>query len=253
MSAENQPESEGKKPDGRKRNGKPKGDRGNVNLCGAKTKRGTPCRAIGMSNGRCRIHGGKSTGPSMEGRMALSEAKVKTGERQRIYFNYLREDEQVENRIPYDAKLIVEDEIFLIEIRQKRIMERIHQIEIMKVEDPDIEYIKEPKKTGENPEVDPDTGQMEWKPVYAMRDVQQNIKHTARTTSLLALEEALTRVTALKGKMIELREKIQTKTIGEEDGSLAMLTKIIGEARSRYDGPRAPGATVVEGEYTEVK
>ena len=32
--------------------------------CGAKCKRtGLPCRAPAMSNGRCRMHGGKSTGP----------------------------------------------------------------------------------------------------------------------------------------------------------------------------------------------
>ncbi|MDO4799724.1 MAG: HGGxSTG domain-containing protein [Bacillota bacterium] len=32
-------------------------------LCGAKTRGGTPCRKPAMANGRCRIHGGKSTGP----------------------------------------------------------------------------------------------------------------------------------------------------------------------------------------------
>jgi hypothetical protein len=32
--------------------------------CGARSKRtGKPCRAAAMPNGRCRIHGGKSTGP----------------------------------------------------------------------------------------------------------------------------------------------------------------------------------------------
>ena len=31
--------------------------------CGAKTRKGTPCRAAAMKNGRCRMHGGKSTGP----------------------------------------------------------------------------------------------------------------------------------------------------------------------------------------------
>lgn len=36
--------------------------------CGAQTKRGTPCRCIALPNGRCRLHGGKSTGPkSAEG------------------------------------------------------------------------------------------------------------------------------------------------------------------------------------------
>lgn len=32
------------------------------NLCGAKTRAGTPCKNRAMPNGRCRMHGGKSTG-----------------------------------------------------------------------------------------------------------------------------------------------------------------------------------------------
>lgn len=35
----------------------------NTEICGAKTKKGTPCRNRPMANGRCRLHGGKSTGP----------------------------------------------------------------------------------------------------------------------------------------------------------------------------------------------
>ncbi|MEI4908302.1 HGGxSTG domain-containing protein, partial [Klebsiella pneumoniae] len=32
--------------------------------CGARSKRtGNPCRAAAMPNGRCKVHGGKSTGP----------------------------------------------------------------------------------------------------------------------------------------------------------------------------------------------
>ena len=30
--------------------------------CGAKTRTGMPCRSPAMPNGRCRMHGGKSTG-----------------------------------------------------------------------------------------------------------------------------------------------------------------------------------------------
>jgi hypothetical protein len=33
--------------------------------CGARSKRtGKPCQAAAMSNGRCKVHGGKSTGPA---------------------------------------------------------------------------------------------------------------------------------------------------------------------------------------------
>ena len=31
--------------------------------CGAKTRKGLPCMSPAMINGRCRMHGGKSTGP----------------------------------------------------------------------------------------------------------------------------------------------------------------------------------------------
>lgn len=45
------------------RNGNPRGDPNNALRCGAKTRKGTFCRGPAMRNGRCRMHGGKSTGP----------------------------------------------------------------------------------------------------------------------------------------------------------------------------------------------
>jgi hypothetical protein len=35
----------------------------NVPRCGAKTRRKTSCQSPAMANGRCRLHGGLSTGP----------------------------------------------------------------------------------------------------------------------------------------------------------------------------------------------
>lgn len=34
--------------------------------CGAKTRKGTPCQCKALANGRCKYHGGKSTGPKTE-------------------------------------------------------------------------------------------------------------------------------------------------------------------------------------------
>ena len=31
--------------------------------CGAKTRKGTPCQCKALANGRCKLHGGRSTGP----------------------------------------------------------------------------------------------------------------------------------------------------------------------------------------------
>lgn len=35
-------------------------------LCGAKTRKGQACRCLALKNGRCRLHGGLSTGPKTE-------------------------------------------------------------------------------------------------------------------------------------------------------------------------------------------
>lgn len=44
--------------------------------CGAKTRKGLPCIAKAKANGRCRNHGGCSTGPKTpEGRQRIAEAQ----------------------------------------------------------------------------------------------------------------------------------------------------------------------------------
>lgn len=43
-----------------------------IPLCGAHSRRtGKPCRQPAMANGRCRLHGGKSTGPPKRNQNAL--------------------------------------------------------------------------------------------------------------------------------------------------------------------------------------
>ena len=55
-------------------NGNPSGDYMAAARCGARTRRQTRCLAPAMGNGRCRLHGGLSTGPrtpeASSGRMA---------------------------------------------------------------------------------------------------------------------------------------------------------------------------------------
>ena len=53
---------------------------GDERLCNAKTKSGRPCRSLALPNGRCRWHGGLSTGPrTAEGkrRAALNLLKAR--------------------------------------------------------------------------------------------------------------------------------------------------------------------------------
>jgi len=55
---------------------------GSLALCGARSKRneGRPCKQPAMSNGRCRLHGGKCTGPrTHEGLKRSQKARFKHG------------------------------------------------------------------------------------------------------------------------------------------------------------------------------
>ena len=43
--------------------------------CGARTRKGNPCRSPAMANGRCRIHGGRSPGAPRGNRNALKHGR----------------------------------------------------------------------------------------------------------------------------------------------------------------------------------
>jgi len=63
------------------KNDNPPGDFMKALRCGAKTRKGTPCQAPAMKNGRCRLHGGKSTGPKTpEGIERIRQSHLKHGE-----------------------------------------------------------------------------------------------------------------------------------------------------------------------------
>ena len=48
--------------------------------CGARTRAGTSCRSPAMANGRCRLHGGHSTGPrTAEGLERIRAARTTHG------------------------------------------------------------------------------------------------------------------------------------------------------------------------------
>jgi hypothetical protein len=59
---------------GKLRHGNPSGDFLAAPRCGAQTRAGCPCRQPAMANGRCRMHGGKSTGARTEAGLARVRA-----------------------------------------------------------------------------------------------------------------------------------------------------------------------------------
>jgi hypothetical protein len=65
---------------GRLRNGAQPGDFLAAPRCGARTRCGGSCRQPAMANGRCRMHGGLSTGPrTPEGRARCARARLTHG------------------------------------------------------------------------------------------------------------------------------------------------------------------------------
>jgi hypothetical protein len=81
---------------GRLRNGNPSGDFMKAPRCGAKNRRGTPCQCPAMKNGRCRLHGGLSTGPkTAEGIERIRLAVTKHG----LYSKRAKADRQNYRRL----------------------------------------------------------------------------------------------------------------------------------------------------------
>ena len=65
--------------------------------CGAQTRRGLPCkRPANKRNGRCRLHGGQSTGPkTAEGRAKIAAANTTTGQHTKAMIAKRREDAKI--------------------------------------------------------------------------------------------------------------------------------------------------------------
>jgi hypothetical protein len=64
------------------RHGNSPGDFSLAPRCEARTRRGTPCQCPAMRNGRCRLHGGLSTGPrTAEGIERIRRASMTHGRR----------------------------------------------------------------------------------------------------------------------------------------------------------------------------
>lgn len=81
-----------------------------ANLCGAKTRSGSPCQSKAMTNGRCRMHGGKSTGAPKG-----NKNNLKAGG---IYSQFLTDEEQI---ISAEMELgSLDEELKLCKIRLMR-------------------------------------------------------------------------------------------------------------------------------------
>jgi hypothetical protein len=93
---------------GRLKYGNPSGDYLAAPRCGARTRAGCSCRQPAMANGRCRFHGGKSTGPRTAAGLAGSRAAAAHARRVRALLALGCQGSGIENQ-GAAASLLVPD------------------------------------------------------------------------------------------------------------------------------------------------
>lgn len=175
-----------------------------LNICGATKKQGggicrNPAgfRTPHFGIGRCFLHGGLSTGP-----------KNGTGEYSAIWLDVLPEDEkELYHEIITDKIAQLDQEIRLIEIRERRMLQRIENLKKA-----DFTIVEESEESGI--EKGEDTHLV-------------TIKKRATLGQIQEIEEALTRVQARKERLIALKHKFEEAGEGQ-DKEIHVYTGIPG-------------------------
>lgn len=164
--------------------------------CGAKTRAGTPCKQKAgwgtdhVGTGRCKLHGGKSTGAKDRNLLAKklkgNKNSVSTHEHESIVFDFLEEEEkELLNRIEMDQLKQVKNEIKLIDIRLRRMMRRIADL-------------SESEMTSV-------------KATYKKNEFEEEYQEEKRDTlsQIQGIEEAVTRVQAQKLRLLTAKHDLE--------------------------------------------
>ncbi|PFC15092.1 HGGxSTG domain-containing protein [Bacillus cereus] len=163
-------------------------------ICGAKTRKGTACQKAGIGkNGRCRLHGGKSTGPKDKVKHSTSlkgnKNALKTGEYESIYYETLLEDEKfLYDSMSTNCEESITERIKLIGLRTRRIMQRYNE---------------------------------------------ELLKGKPNDKRIMQLEEALIRIDSRFTELMRENRELMKDKPSEEDGSLDQLCGILNDMREQ--------------------
>ena len=196
-------------------------------ICGAKKRngpnKGEPCRRPAgwgtnhPGTGRCKLHGGCSTGPPKG-----SKNHLITGEYEKILYDMLTDEEKlVWDNVDLDRVEQLKHDLRVLTIRELRMMKRIK-----KLEEQQTEMLVESREVGHT-----DKGEV---------DVT---KYDHKDNRIIKLEEALTRVEAQRVRVIEALTKIYDKAKEEQDmGHLDDLMKVIQESNRLLEEANKDGS-----------
>lgn len=183
--------------------------------CGARTRAGTPCRrpagwgTAHVGEGRCKLHGGNAGAPSR------NRNAVTTGEYETIWLDQLDDEERVLfDRILPDVLAQLNDEIRLVTIRERRMLQRIARLS-----ETDFTLVETSHEEGLGPHGPVD------------RTTQ---KREATLGQIQRIEEALTRVQAQKARMLDLKHKIESGFGPEEPDIQRYVEALRGAAADAW-------------------
>lgn len=153
------------------------------------------------------MHGGKSTGPIDQ---TGNKNAVTTGEFESILWDTLEDDErELVGRIDLDKLRLLEEEIRLVTIRERRMLQRIKQLA----------------------DVEEGMTVVSAEQIHSEDSFTQKAKKEGTLGQIQAIEEALTRVQAHKARLIEIKHKIESGEGGSGDDPLEQLAAALAESR----------------------
>lgn len=162
-------------------------------LCGARKKtgpkKGEPCEKTAgwgtdhPGSGKCRLHGGASAGAPERNKNALT-----TGERETIWTDVLDDGEQAILDRKLDKVKLLEEEIGLLTIRERRMLGRIKALNDTESGMTVVEEVAEFSADG---------------------PAKQKAKRIGTLGQIQRIEEALTRVQTAKAKAIALKHQLE--------------------------------------------
>lgn len=197
--------------------------------CEARTRSGAPCknrsgfRTTHVGSGKCYLHGGSSAGAPPRNNNAVT-----TGEYETLHLSALSPDERaLYETLCVSALFQAEANLRLVSIREHRILLRIRRIEASATETLD-------KERGFG--IASITTHKGWN-VKGKVDFSVT-ERTSTLDTIQRLEEALTRIQALKVKAIEQLRRLETDTPPEDDP----LAEFLGLMNSRRAARQVPEA-----------
>lgn len=152
---------------------------------------------------------------------------VKTGEYETIFADLLSEEEKdIYSTMNDDPFFILKEEIRILKIRQYRMLKRIKDAEAG-LNDEEVERLQQLRKVKEPSVID---GKMVTVKREVLKDVQVTRKTFRKLDDILAIEDALTRVSNQLVKAIK-----QQKELAMSDSRISLLNAQVAKIRQNTD------------------